>query len=436
MTKKKAMPSPPTTKPRPNDVLLGRGSGPSQYTGNKQFRRLAGERHDEYTATVKHKDKKRIAKALLDRIHSLGGRFLCLDGRMVGCSIVEDGTWCIAPQDVALEKCKQSLREKRETTAPRTKKTKKRPAKEAEDEENTESEVSRSSENREKVTERSKPRARSFALGDGRAEVMPSSSFSDGTAHRRTPMNPPDFSSVLPSWSLAGQPTVDARLQLYQPSPDARQTSQFNHASQRRAEDTYSHASSKLPPGMLHCTDPTIAASRQQGVADHMRSYLQEPLRQQQAQLVRDGLHDLDNSLDCNVNSDMTPLPKETVAQEDVSEYLLSSLSLTGRETLSEEQEKMEQATLKDQEKVAALLDMFGQMCTIDAPQGKRARRDLDAESIVFLVKQMRLELESIPKDKKQALLEAQVKSHPEEFSDERLVKFLRCEGMNTEVRL
>jgi len=92
---------------------------------------------------------------------------------------------------------------------------------------------------------------------------------------------------------------------------------------------------------------------------------------------------------------------------------------------------------MTDKERAAALSDVFGEMCTVGThPEKKRARRDLDGDSIQFLARQMRLELDGIPNDKKQALLEAQLKCHPDEFSDGRIVTFLRCEGMNTKVRL
>ena len=46
----------------------------------------------------------------------------------------------------------------------------------------------------------------------------------------------------------------------------------------------------------------------------------------------------------------------------------------------------------------------------------------------------MKCELERIPIHKKRALMEARSKCRDQEFSDGRLVKFLRCEGMNAQV--
>ena len=46
----------------------------------------------------------------------------------------------------------------------------------------------------------------------------------------------------------------------------------------------------------------------------------------------------------------------------------------------------------------------------------------------------MKLEIDNLPGDNKGALVEALVSCRAEEFSDARLERFLRCEGMNTKV--
>ena len=46
----------------------------------------------------------------------------------------------------------------------------------------------------------------------------------------------------------------------------------------------------------------------------------------------------------------------------------------------------------------------------------------------------MRNEIDAIPNDQKTALLNAREKCRPEEFSDARLLLFLRCVGMNAKV--
>jgi hypothetical protein len=101
---------------------------------------------------------------------------------------------------------------------------------------------------------------------------------------------------------------------------------------------------------------------------------------------------------------------------------------------ITEEQVEMERAKMTEEERVEALIDLCGIQCGINNPSGKRARRDLNKNSIDFLVEMMRLELERIPKDRKWALLEAQMKCHAHEFSDSQLERFLRREGMDVNV--
>jgi hypothetical protein len=119
---------------------------------------------------------------------------------------------------------------------------------------------------------------------------------------------------------------------------------------------------------------------------------------------------------------------------ESVSESFLHFLGIDSRQPrFTDDEEIREKETMTDKEKAAALADMFGKMC-IAPRQTKRSRKELDDESVQFLIKQMRLELAKIPNGKKSALIEAQAKCRTEEFNDRRLEQFLRCEGMNAEV--
>jgi hypothetical protein len=147
----------------------------------------------------------------------------------------------------------------------------------------------------------------------------------------------------------------------------------------------------------------------------------------------------VDTKLDKNASSaDISPLPKETPLQEDdVSEFLLSALSIIRtRYVYRKEQEVLEKARLTDSEKAEVLADMFGEMRTLDHQFGKRVKNDLATGSIEFLVREKRRDFDRIRAGEKQALLIAQEKARPKEFSDARLVKFLRCEGMNTKAKL
>jgi hypothetical protein len=127
-----------------------------------------------------------------------------------------------------------------------------------------------------------------------------------------------------------------------------------------------------------------------------------------------------------------------TAASEvDLSEFLLQVFEQDSEIPLfTEEQEKIERVTMTDEEKAAALSDLFGTYCAVSTHKNKRARLELNKNSIDFLVKHMRLQLERIPLDRKRALAEAQLKCHEDEFSDARLERFLRCEGMDAKVRL
>lgn len=112
----------------------------------------------------------------------------------------------------------------------------------------------------------------------------------------------------------------------------------------------------------------------------------------------------------------------------------LFALTVADRPRFTEQDEELERSTMTDEERVAALCDLLGQNSLAGTHTNKKARRDLERESLDFLISQMRLEIERIPIKKKQALTIAQQKCRTDEFSDECLERFLRCEGMNTKV--
>jgi len=433
------------TKPRPNDVLLGRGSGPNHFEGNKQYRRLADERKDEYAAAVNQKEKKRIASELRNHIHSLGGRFLRLSNNDIpdGCSIVEDGIWYEADESTSIEKCRQSLREKRQKPS---RKSDRRPAEKKHQKQQDE--------------KHKKPDAN--ALSKVSEDRLLDGPLAPGSSHSLL-----GFCTEVPSYSWfdgGGVPpqltTIDSRLQLLQPAP-ALQSLHLNHKSQRSPfikmsppEEISSHDNRLLQMEMAHNIENPITASLQQYLMKSRQSSQLlgslRPLEQSvgprhhraNASLADYSFKTIEqgqpeNRMECDMDFDYTPLPIESPAPDDASEHLLSILGLSDRATITEEEEQLERAAMTGEERAAALTDMFGEMYTIGIRPEKRARRDLDGDSIAFLVQQMRLELERIPNNKKQALLEAQLKCHPDEFSDERIVTFLRCEGMmNAKVRL
>jgi hypothetical protein len=101
----------------------------------------------------------------------------------------------------------------------------------------------------------------------------------------------------------------------------------------------------------------------------------------------------------------------------------------------TEEMEARERASMTDEERAAAMNDIFGRLCLDSSHKSKKARKDLDEPSINFLIKQMKHEIETMPDYKKEALVEARMKcQRAEEFSEERLAQFLRVDGWNPKV--
>jgi hypothetical protein len=125
----------------------------------------------------------------------------------------------------------------------------------------------------------------------------------------------------------------------------------------------------------------------------------------------------------------------EEKSNEEDAAYSLSFLSLSDQPRFTEEQIELERLTMTDEERAAVLVDTFGKLCKMNRHKRKKARRDLDKESIEFLVKRMRNEIDAIHNEQKTALLNAREKCRPIEFSDARLLLFLRCVGMNAKVR-
>lgn len=100
----------------PNDVLLGKGTGYYEYTGNKRFLALVEERKETYNSAPKNKTKNKLAKELLEHIHSLGGRFLKrrADNTNPARFVVEDGVYYEVDEKTALDKIKQAFRQNRD----------------------------------------------------------------------------------------------------------------------------------------------------------------------------------------------------------------------------------------------------------------------------------------------------------------------------------
>lgn len=127
--------------------------------------------------------------------------------------------------------------------------------------------------------------------------------------------------------------------------------------------------------------------------------------------------------------------PTTRTKDEEAVAYVLAGLALKDRPVVTREELDREWESLTNAQRAAALADLFDQMTVNTAgPSSKKAKKDLDRESINFFIGRMRYEIERIPYSEKEALIEARGKCRSEEFSDSRLEKFLRCEGMNVEV--
>lgn len=311
-----------------NDVLLGRGIGPSTFEGNVKFRdEIVAPRKEEYL-NPSYREKSRIAREVYDVVKSRGGRFLSLvnandaNGRPLR-NVVDNGTWQEVGIKKALDKCKQSLREQysKDTT-----------------EETNEMKTS------------------------SQDTAVPLETYL-GSPHNLPLTHPKRVG-----------PLADSRLLLFQQPNNAGPefSSRFKEYDEGPSVGTISSTSFDSRTSGSETEDAAIA---------------------------------------------------------------LSSLIVYNRPKFTEEDEKRERAEMTNEERIAALADVSGQSCSLETHQSKRARRDLDAETIRFLTGQIRLELSQIPVHKKQALVEAQKMASAKEFSDGRLEQFLRVEGMSPKVR-
>ena len=381
---------------RANDVLLGRGSGPSQYIGSQRFRKLVETRKAEYTACKKVKEKDKIAKELLDHIHSQGGRFLKLvegqekEPERFGYGYAgRKSIWHVVDSKTALEKCKQALRQH----------------------------------HRDKPDERDGGSGRSNperSLPDNSLENLPTAADSiavmaanhslDRATHGASGLVGNNGAFIVP---------FDPHLLLIQ---------QYTFAFQHRLLMSHLYATNLSQfdrTNLYRNRYPPLEANMIQQVPEYAQSAGSSAVAAADQTTAR-------------AQRLMTGVcPSPTVASAgngELETHALFSLTAVDSPKFTREQEEMERVTLTDKEKSEALSDTFGKMCALPPRQRKRVRRDFNRHSIDLTIQQMRLEIDKIPNDKKSALVEAQAKCRAEEFSDARLERFLRCEGMNAEV--
>jgi len=375
----------------PKDVLLGRGLGPNEWRGNRRFRELIEQRKEEYNSTRRNDDKSRIAQEFLNDLKATETRFLQLveSGETVD-DVLTDGTWAEVDDNVALEKIKQAFRQRR---------TKRKKANE-------------DGWNQTQVVQQ--PRI-GGAYNEGHFPMPtggfllnpPAGVFFGGAGEsllRSQTLYPSLVANILPATLLgvAEPAAADRRPLLFQRDI-------FGLSQQQQ------QVASMAPP-LDHTEKKTISAER-------VTQVKQQDMMQ----------HNNDDS--STRTQSATPLSADTPSalpendMEDIAADLFS-LTVADLPKISDEEEALERAAMTAEERAAALSDLYGQFCSSRSHQNK----DLDRSSIDVLIREMRKELELIPAGKKQALLEAQTKCRPEEFSDARLEKFIRCQDMNTKV--
>lgn len=389
-----------------------RGSAISSYVGNQRFRDLTKERQADYRRASQNRDKQKIARDVLKLITARGGRFLRLEENSDQAESEIDGReWYEVDKDVKLEKIKQALRE-----------------------------------NRSKPTKSGK----SNGTGNGAFDVL----------HQAQPSSPlMTMSPVLPSSMLFGTNSfstipTDSQLVMLQQLQSALQQQQMAPQSMAVAPafDPYLNAvrlqSAAAPLGLQQVVPLTQNVPSQvvlQNVQTQAPSLVNSMLY---SQLQNSLLTKTDSAAVTHRQANVVPQKRKEVNTTSIAGapelepdredavIALSALTVANHPKFTEEEEALERATTSDEERAEILSDMFGKYCSVDGDRpGKRPRRDLDEESIDFLVNHMRGEIQKIPEDQKQALLHAQGKCDSEEFSDARLAQFLRCEGMNAKVQ-
>ena len=283
------------------------------------------------------------------------------------------------------------------------------------------------------------------------AMVSSKSIFSGGVASlpaslygRTTHSSSPFYMPAYPcNYMGPSDVSIDPRLFLYrQPHPLAvLGTSQFYDPPVRRigiaVRDMEAQSTNEILPERLvsRSTNPTsVVASGEEHNADAFSNGTTKNMTRANTYQIQEELTKL-GPRRTGLSPDIQASESSTVSPpDDITEELLSMLSLSNRSTVSEKELALEKARMSRQERAETLSDLFGQMCTEHTHESKKPRLDLDKDSIEFLLCTMRSEIELIPVDKKAALIEAYTNGRRDEFSHERLLKFLRCEGMNAKV--
>ena len=97
-------------------VLLGRGAPAIQHEGNVRFRALVQARKQEYARTECHSAKEEIATQIVHEVANRQGKFVrrvaTIDERRYLGAPEDSPVWVVTDFSIALEKTKQTLRER------------------------------------------------------------------------------------------------------------------------------------------------------------------------------------------------------------------------------------------------------------------------------------------------------------------------------------
>lgn len=395
----------------------------------QRFRDLTEKYKEEYKRAPQNKLKKKIAKDLLDHIHSFGGRFLRRDEstehNKAESSSFEGVKWAEASQDTALEKIKQALRENRQKLS-------------------SEGSPSKRKNQQEQVNAALNPLG-----GNLLGSLNPSPVAAPRAIQPQSVPPPPMMLPVLPSTMLASgisAVTIDPRVLILQL---AQASLQHQLMLQPPATTPIPSYSPPLIMAMAPGHDPHLYATtnlqsetripesypRRVVQRDLLGHCTAESLVAPQLQVKQPALTESTAGKVAADKATPGPTTAGTTLEPGTEDALdaLSALTVANQPKFTEQELEMEQKLTTDEERAEILSDTFGKFCTVnsDSRPDKRARQDLDKESIEFLVSFMRGEIDKVPNEEKKALLEAMKKSDDDEFSDERLECFLRCEGMN-----
>lgn len=415
-----------------NDVISGRGSGPNEFIGNQKFRDLVDARRREYNLAKSHGQKTQVAERVFQEICSRGGRFLSRIDK-ADSFVIEDGVWQEMTEDAAVEKCKQGLRQRRKAKG--------------------------------RIRKATSMEAGSSFAGNIAGMLPGNPVMTFGQQHV---LHHQQSLPILPPMVVgSGAPPLDAtrRLSLYQNGPlypggflngtilpDINPPT-FNMQSPYDAIQRGGlplHVMSQVAPPQVHASAAAAPLPFYvENSALHYRFRDVFPLQPTSDSIPSDSTF-RGNGLVRRNNETMEQQQSaaaevaSSVWEEDscqwapddeVSDFFIASLGWGANPRFTEEEFQRELASRTNEEKASILADLFGKFCSVvDDHQNKRARKDLDEQSIQFLIDQMKLEIEKLPENKKAALVEAQKKARAEEFSDERFEQFLRCEGMNPKV--